>query len=221
MPVMLPATSQRRNKMRSQCGSTKRSRFSLPTSKRFPGLGRLRLRGPCGANDEFLLAATAQILRELVKIFPALQQTRKVYKRGTRAQFVPSFSAQATRCFSKEWADKRPSLRPARTAAMRRKRPLQSCGGVACWSDVTGPIRTFARLVLAASQLPRTDPSRQRAASSSGPRSAMRDQAAIDGVPLNGRIGGCQAAAVASISNSSPGMARRVTPSNVIGGATW
>lgn len=28
--------------------------------KRILGLGRLRLRGPCGANDKFLLAATAQ-----------------------------------------------------------------------------------------------------------------------------------------------------------------
>jgi hypothetical protein len=30
-----------------------------------------------GANDEFLLAATAQNLRKLAKIFPAPQQTRK------------------------------------------------------------------------------------------------------------------------------------------------
>ncbi|WP_227287172.1 IS1182 family transposase [Boseongicola sp. H5] len=45
--------------------------------KRSLGLGRLRLRGPCGANDEFLLAATAQNLRKLAKIFPAPQQTRK------------------------------------------------------------------------------------------------------------------------------------------------
>jgi hypothetical protein len=59
--------------------------------KRILGLGRLRLRGPsrdhgfamtlpgsaCGANDEFLLAATAQILRKLAKVFPAPQQTRK------------------------------------------------------------------------------------------------------------------------------------------------
>ena len=45
--------------------------------KRILGLGRLRLRGPCGANDEFLLAATAQNLRKLAKIFPASQQTRK------------------------------------------------------------------------------------------------------------------------------------------------
>jgi transposase len=39
--------------------------------KRILGLGRLRLRGPCGANDEFLLAATAQNLRKLAKIFGA------------------------------------------------------------------------------------------------------------------------------------------------------
>ncbi len=39
--------------------------------KRILGLGRLRLRGPCGAKDEFLLAATAQNLRKLAKIFPA------------------------------------------------------------------------------------------------------------------------------------------------------
>ncbi|WP_299085831.1 transposase [uncultured Ruegeria sp.] len=46
--------------------------------KRILGLGRLRLRGPCAANDEFLLAATVQNLRKLTKIFPAPQQTRKV-----------------------------------------------------------------------------------------------------------------------------------------------
>ncbi len=59
--------------------------------KRILGLGRLRLRGPsrdhgyamtlpggaCGANDEFLLAATAQNLRKLAKIVPAPQQMRK------------------------------------------------------------------------------------------------------------------------------------------------
>jgi hypothetical protein len=39
--------------------------------KRILGLGRLRLRGPCGAKDEFLLAATAQNLRKLAKLFPA------------------------------------------------------------------------------------------------------------------------------------------------------
>lgn len=45
--------------------------------KRILGLGRLRLRGPCGANYKFLRAATAQNLRKLAKIFPAPQQTRK------------------------------------------------------------------------------------------------------------------------------------------------
>lgn len=45
--------------------------------KRILGLGRLRLRGPCGANDEFLLAATAQNLRKLAKLFPAPQHLRK------------------------------------------------------------------------------------------------------------------------------------------------
>lgn len=38
--------------------------------KRILGLGRLRLREPNGAKDEFLLAATAQNLRKLAKIFP-------------------------------------------------------------------------------------------------------------------------------------------------------
>jgi transposase len=38
--------------------------------KRILKLDRLRLRGPCGAKDEFLLAATAQNLRKLAKIIP-------------------------------------------------------------------------------------------------------------------------------------------------------
>lgn len=38
--------------------------------KRIHGLGRLRLRGPCGAHDEFLLAATAQNLKKLAKLAP-------------------------------------------------------------------------------------------------------------------------------------------------------
>ncbi len=45
--------------------------------KRILGLGRLRLRGPNGANDEFLLAATAQNLRKLAKIFPAPQRPQE------------------------------------------------------------------------------------------------------------------------------------------------
>ena len=38
--------------------------------KRILRLGRLRLRGPCGAKDEFHLAATAQDLRKLAKLIP-------------------------------------------------------------------------------------------------------------------------------------------------------
>ena len=38
--------------------------------KRIIGLRRLRLRGPTGAKDEFLLAATAQNLRKLAKLIP-------------------------------------------------------------------------------------------------------------------------------------------------------
>ena len=45
--------------------------------KRHLGFKRLRLRGLKGANEEFLLAATAQKLRKLAKIFPAPLQTRE------------------------------------------------------------------------------------------------------------------------------------------------
>lgn len=45
--------------------------------KRILGLGRLRLRGPFGANDELLIAAAVQNLRKLAKIFLAPQQPRK------------------------------------------------------------------------------------------------------------------------------------------------
>jgi hypothetical protein len=39
--------------------------------KRILKLDRLRLRGPQGAKDEFLIAATAQNLRKLAKLIPA------------------------------------------------------------------------------------------------------------------------------------------------------
>ena len=38
--------------------------------KRILKMNRLRLRGPCGAKGEFLLAATAQNLRKLAKLIP-------------------------------------------------------------------------------------------------------------------------------------------------------
>jgi hypothetical protein len=41
--------------------------------KRILGLDRLRLPGPCGARDEFHLAAIAQNLRKLAKLIPLPQ----------------------------------------------------------------------------------------------------------------------------------------------------
>ncbi|WP_106607204.1 hypothetical protein [Shimia abyssi] len=38
--------------------------------KRLLGPGRLRLRGPCGVQDEFTLASIAQNLRKLAKLRP-------------------------------------------------------------------------------------------------------------------------------------------------------
>jgi hypothetical protein len=43
--------------------------------KRILKLDRLRLRGPTGAHDEFLLAATAQNLRKLAKLIPVTNPT--------------------------------------------------------------------------------------------------------------------------------------------------
>jgi hypothetical protein len=43
--------------------------------KRILGLVRFRLRGPCGVQDEFNLAATAQNLRKLAKLKPMTTAT--------------------------------------------------------------------------------------------------------------------------------------------------
>ena len=53
------------------CKLRKKVEMLFAHLKRILGLGRLRLRGPCGAKDEFLLAATAQNLRKLAKLSPA------------------------------------------------------------------------------------------------------------------------------------------------------
>jgi hypothetical protein len=52
------------------CKLRKKVEMLFAHLKRILGLGRLRLRGPCGANDECLLAATAQHLRKLAKLCP-------------------------------------------------------------------------------------------------------------------------------------------------------
>ncbi len=52
------------------CKLRKKVEMLFAHLKRILGRGRLRLRGPCGAKDEFLLAATAQNLRKLAKLIP-------------------------------------------------------------------------------------------------------------------------------------------------------
>jgi hypothetical protein len=52
------------------CRERKKVEMLFAHLKRILRLGRLRLRGPSGAKDEFLLAATAQNLRKLAKLIP-------------------------------------------------------------------------------------------------------------------------------------------------------
>ena len=52
------------------CRRRKKIEMLFAHLKRILRLTRLRLRGPNGANDEFLLAATAQNLRKLAKLIP-------------------------------------------------------------------------------------------------------------------------------------------------------
>ncbi len=54
------------NRMRHE---RKKVEMSFAHLKAILKLDRLRLRGPCGANDEFLLAATAQNLRKMAKLY--------------------------------------------------------------------------------------------------------------------------------------------------------
>ena len=60
------------------CRLRKKVEMLFAHLKRILGLRRLRLRGPNGANDEFLLAATAQNLRKLAKLFPVNEKPEPV-----------------------------------------------------------------------------------------------------------------------------------------------
>jgi transposase len=60
------------------CRRRKKVEMLFAHLKRILGLGRLRLRGPCGAKDEFLLAATAQNLRRLARLRPPIRQMEAV-----------------------------------------------------------------------------------------------------------------------------------------------
>ena len=57
------------------CKLRKKVEMLFAHLKRILGLGRLRLRGPCGAKDEFHLAATAQNLRKMAKLIPMPTET--------------------------------------------------------------------------------------------------------------------------------------------------
>ncbi|GBR00558.1 hypothetical protein GLI01_00060 [Gluconacetobacter liquefaciens] len=54
----------------TSCRQRKKIEMLFAHLKRILKLDRLRLRGPNGAKDEFLLAATAQNLRKLAKLIP-------------------------------------------------------------------------------------------------------------------------------------------------------
>jgi transposase len=57
---------------RTSCKQRKKVEMLFAHLKRILRLGRLRLRGPFGAKDEFLLAATAQNLRKIAKLRSAI-----------------------------------------------------------------------------------------------------------------------------------------------------
>ena len=65
-PGTSPATSPRPTPLREG----KKVEMLFAYLRRILKLARLRLRGPNGAKDEFLLAATAHSLRKLAKLTP-------------------------------------------------------------------------------------------------------------------------------------------------------
>src|SRR5215216_2769449 len=68
MPETLPGRLLTPKTLRSHDVSARRSRCRFAHLKRILKLGRLRLRGPRGAQDEFVLAAIAQNLRRLASL---------------------------------------------------------------------------------------------------------------------------------------------------------
>ena len=68
------ATSPRLDTYRTSRRQRKKIEMLFAHLKRILNLGRLRLRGPCGAHDELLLAAIAQNLRKLAKLLPCRRE---------------------------------------------------------------------------------------------------------------------------------------------------
>lgn len=63
--------------------------------KRILKLDRLRLRGPCGARDEFHLAAAAQNLRKLAKLIPLYPRQSRRHEAANASSTQPPLSASA------------------------------------------------------------------------------------------------------------------------------
>ena len=84
------------------CCDRKRVEMLFAHLKRILKLGRLRLRGPRGAQDEFTLAAIAQNLRRLAKLVvrppPAVAALRGVAVAGVGANSVKAAAPNGARC---------------------------------------------------------------------------------------------------------------------------
>jgi hypothetical protein len=89
--------------------------------KRILRLGRLRLRGPCGAQDEFTLAAIAQNLRRLAKFLARPPPAPAV----CAAQLLQASSATASKPLI-IWAGGRPRLKAVRAAASHAISPTSA-----------------------------------------------------------------------------------------------
>jgi hypothetical protein len=99
--------------------------------KRILKLDRLRLRGPNGAHDEFILAATAQNLRKMAKLIP--MQISKPAERGSKCLLLADSVEKG--CSSSMYlapASTRPSALPAAIRAAlgkRRRLHLKAASG--------------------------------------------------------------------------------------------
>ena len=67
-PAMSPGPKPARKPSNDHATDRKRIQMRFAHLKRILRLGRLRLRGPCGAQDEFTLAAIAQNLRRMARL---------------------------------------------------------------------------------------------------------------------------------------------------------
>ena len=94
----------------TSCRQRKKVEMLFAHLKRILKLGRLRLRGPNGAHDEFLLAATAQNLRKMAKLIPPMAlPMRQCPHEAERALHPPNARPLAA---IRPFSTKSPSYRP-------------------------------------------------------------------------------------------------------------